>query len=414
MRRNSLLPHRWLVGAVTGLCIAGAPLAMAAEPVEVPATSNKRLLDPEFNQGKGLFTWVDIIDGSMWVSQIDKATGLFIPETGRGQLIEKSAAPVGGLGFSLNGPEWALGATRDVIVYTRYDQTSPQDPALARLGAAVVNDQGKWVRRTISADLALNSPFGSDNPTDNVARITYNDAAGNHYWRVVDDPSTEELLPGLVGTGLLPAVRHVRDSQRQAVAYPLGVNGVPQVHWYDLRTKVFEQITFDAGSKEQPWIWRAPDFDDSLVMLTTIDTDKLGFYVKGRDSGTPGSVWQRRMTIDAPEPGGRFFSTEPFVYGGTSYVIMMIIVGDYPRSIWLANFDADAPVLRRLTPSQPDRARADPEVFFTDNGPVVFFSRFDQTKGSYWLCVRCAEGLYRVETGIPAAAPAAMVQGKAR
>ncbi|GAB4123392.1 MAG: hypothetical protein Fur0014_22130 [Rubrivivax sp.] len=381
-----------------------APATFASEPVEVPATANKRLLDPEFNREKGLFTWVDIIDGSIWVSQIDKATGNFIPADGRWQLVERSAAPIGGLGFSLNGPEWVLGAQQDYIVYTRYDSTSPQSPELARLGAAVLNSKGQWVRRTISAELPRNSPFGSENPTDVAPRITYNDEAGNHYWRVINDPSTEELLPGLVGTGLLPAVRHVRDSARQAVTYPLTVDGVPQVHWYDTKTKVFEQITFDAGTKEQPWIWRAPDFDNGLVMLTTVDTNTLAFYVKGRDGGASGSSWERRLTIPVPEEGGRFFSTEPFVYDGKSYVIMMIIVGNYPRSIWLANFDSSAPILRRLTPTLPDRARADPEVFFTDNGPVVFFSRFDQTKGSYWLCVRCAEGLYRVETGIPPAA----------
>ncbi len=389
----------------TALTVAFIPGLVAAEPVEVPATANKRLLDPEFNQDKGLFTWVDILDGSIWVSRIDRASGRFIPEDGRGQLIERSAAPVGGLGFSLNGPEWVLGAPTDYIIYTRYDSTSPQSAELARLGAAFVNAKGQWVRRTISPDVPLNSPYGSENPTDAAPRITYNDANGNHYWRVINDPATEELLPGLVGTGLLPAVRHVRDSERQAVVYPLTVAGVPQVHWYDTQTKVFEQITFDAGTKEQPWIWRAPDFGNGLVMLTTIDTDKLGFYVKQPDGGgASGSTWERRLTISAPEAGGRFFSTEPFVYDGKSYVIMMIIVGNYPRSIWLANFDTEEPVLRRLTPSLPDRARADPEVFFTDSGPVVYFSRFDQTKGSYWLCVRCAEGLYRVETGIPAAA----------
>ena len=138
-------------------------------------------------------------------------------------------------------------------------------------------------------------------------------------------------------------------------------------------------------------------------MLTTIDENTLGFYVKTRDAGAPGSTWERRVSISSPEPGGRFFSTEPFVYDGRSYVLMMLIVGDYPRSIWLANFDASAPILRRLTPELPDVARADPEIVFTDNGPVVVFSMFDQTKGDYWLCVPCHMGLYRAETGIPPA-----------
>lgn len=373
-------------------------------PNERPATPNLRLLDPEFNMGRGLFTWVDIIDGSIWVGAMDRASGDFIPADGRGTLIERKVAPIGGLGFSLNGPEWVLGASGDAIVYTRYDRESPNDPALAQLGAAVLNSRGRWVVRTVGPEQALNSPFGSDSPDDPAPRITYNDAQGSHYWRELHDPATEELLPGLVGTGLLPAVRHVRDSARRAVVYPLAVESVPQVHWYDTQTKVFEQITFDPGAKEQPWIWRAPDFGNALVMLTTVAADKLGFYVKVSSPEQPGSTWERRMTIEAPEPGGRFFSTEPFVYDGRSYVIMMMIVGDYPRSIWLANFDTSDPLMRRLTPESPDVARADPEIFFTEGGPVVFFSRFDQTKGSYWLCVRCHQGLYRADTGLPAAA----------
>lgn len=380
-------------------------MPVLAEPEEVRATSNLRLLDPEFNMDKGLFTWVDIVDGSIWVSGIDRATGAFIPETGEGQRIERRAAPAfNGLGFTLNGPEWVLGAEGDTIVYTRTDKTDPANPALAQLGASFQNATGRWVVRTIGPDQALNAPFGSDDPADLAPSITYNDAQGNHYWRSLSDPATETLLPGLAGTGLLPAVRHVRDSVRKAVVYPLSVGGVPQVHWYDTQTRVFEQLTFDEGPKEQPWIWRAPDFGNALVMLTTVDKSTLGFYVKVRDRASEGSTWERRLSIPAPLEGGRFFSTEPFVYGGVSYVVMMIIVGNYPTSIWLANFDESAPMLRRLTPELPDRARADPEIFFTDNGPIVFYSRFDQTKGAYWLCFRCTEGLFRVETGIPPAA----------
>lgn len=393
-QRAARLP---LAAALASAALALPALAGDFVPNERPATSNKRILDPEFNQAKGLFTWVDIIDGSIWLSRIDKATGNFLPDTGKDVLIEKSAAPPGGLGFTLNGPEWVLGADGDTIVYTRFIDGLPPTPANAQIGAAIQNRKGTWVLRTLSPGRPLNAPYGSDLPGDAKPRITYNDAAGNHFWRELNDANTEVPLPA-TPQGLLPAVRHVRGAGTPAVVYPVTVNGTPQVHRFTPSTNVLEQLTFDAGAKDQPWVWPAPDFGDNLVMLTTVDGTTLSLYQNQPGSGGT-QQWTQVRSIQAPL-GGRFFSTEPFVHNGKSYVIFMVIVGDYPNSIWLADFDALAPLLRRLTPELPDRARADPEIFFTDAGPVVFFSRFDQTKGSYWLCVPCTEGLYRADTGL--------------
>ena len=133
-------------------------------------------------------------------------------------------------------------------------------------------------------------------------------------------------------------------------------------------------------------------------MMATVAQRNLVLYRKGQDPLDP-NRWAPWSSIRAPLDG-RFFSTEPFTFDGKSYVVMMIIVGDYPTSIWVAGFDPDTPLLRRLTPELPDRARADPEVFITDAGPIVFFGRYDPRKGSYWLCSACAEGLFRAETGI--------------
>jgi hypothetical protein len=384
--------------AVLGWCASAAAQFV---PAEVPATANRRILDPEFNRLKGLFTWVDIFDGSIWMGRVDPATGAFLPDDGKHALIEKRAVPIGGMGFTFNGPEWVLGAQGDAVVYTRYSKGKPPTPSNAQI-AVLQQDQGaNWVVRTLASGRPLNAPFGSDWVADPKPRISYNDVQGYHYWRELNDPATEEMLPGLV-PGLKPAVRHVKGPDEHALVYPVPVDGVPQVHRYSVDTKVFEQLTFDAGAKEQPWMWHAPDFGNQLVLLATVDQTRLVLY---RQTLAPqgGVRWTPAHTVIAPL-AGRIFSTEPFVYGGKSYAVMMIIVGEYPTSIWLVDFNTAQPILRRLTPEQPDRARADPEVFFTDSkGPIVFFSRFDPTKGPQWLCVPCAEGLYRAETGIPLA-----------
>lgn len=384
------------VATLCALVLAGA-LPQAQAQVEVPATPYRWLLDLEFNAAGDKFTWVDASTGSIWVSGIDRATGNFIPADGRGVLIEANAAPIGGLGFTLNGPEWAHGTPTDFVVYTRFAEGKKPVPASAMLGIAWQQPDGTWVRKT-AQPTQRNAPFGS-RPSASVAKITYNDALGNHYWRNVSDATTEEALPGLAGSGLLPAVRFV--AGESLVVYPLPVNGVPQVFGYNLDTKLFLQLTADAGVKQQPWMWRAPELNNQLVMATTVDGKAVAVYRQASD-GAGGLVWQRMMAIEAPD-GGSWFSTEPFTYQGRSYMIAQHTAAgaSYPSSIWLMNFDRNNPILRRLTPAEPDRARADPEIFVTDQGPVVFFSRFDQTKGAQWLCLPCMEGEYRVDTGLP-------------
>jgi len=390
---------RWsryvLAGGLVGIAALSA-LAFAADftATERLASTTRGLIDPEFNHAKGQFAWVDLA-GSFWVGGIDRITGELVPATGKLALIEKGAAPSGGLGFTLNGPEWVYGADFDRIVYTRMLPGLPVTPANSRLGTAWQKSDGSWVRRTLSADLARNGPYGSEEANDPAPRITYNDAAGNRYWREILKPETEQLLPGLP-QAQFPVARFAR-GERSAV-YPVISGGIPQVFRYKLDDKVLEQLTFDAGDKEQPWIWRAPDFNNEAVLMTTVGQSSLALYRQGLDIANP-SRWMLWTSLQAPL-GGRFYSTEPFVYRGKSYVVMMVIVGAYPTSIWVANFDTAAPMLRRVTPELPDRARADPEIFVTDQGPIVFFGRYDPTKGSYWLCSACAEGLYRAETGI--------------
>lgn len=378
-----------LVGAM------GSPAFAQYAPGETLASTNRWMLDLEFNHAKGQFTWVDPATGSIWVGGID-GNGELSPPNGQSVLIEKGAAPIGGLGFTLNGPEWAFGDYVDYVVYTRFPFGAAPTAANAQIAIAWQQTDGSWARRVLSPTEALNGPYGSVSK-NGPARISYNDAYGNHYWREVANAATQEPLPGLAGAGLTPVVRWVHNET--AVVYPVTVGGVAQAFQYNVVTKAFTQLTYDAGNKDQLWMWHAPDQDNELVLLATVDKSTLVLYRQGYDSAGI-YRWLPVSSVQAP-PGMGWFSTEPFVYQNKSYVLMQSIVGPYPSAIWLANFDASDPLLRRLTPELPERARADPEVVFTNRGPIVLFSRFDPSKGPQWLCLACLEGLYRAETGLP-------------
>jgi hypothetical protein len=382
---------RWLVQGL----VAALPLFAHATdftPSETLATTYRWFLDPEFNLTKNLVTWVDASNGDIWVSGLDPTTGNLVPADGKGKLIEAGAAPIGGLGFTLNGPEWALGSNIDYVVYTRFEANKPKTAEYALIGIAARDQTGTWTHKNMSP-AQRNAPFGSRSRNSS-AKISYNDADGNHYWRSLNDASTEEALPLLAGSGLTPAVRF--SDTENVVAYPAFVPGTnqTQVFSYNLDTHTLSQMTTDGGNKDQPWIWTAPDYGQTM-MLTIVDKSAIGLYAQQYGQ------WVQIQKLDTPVPG-TWFSTEPFTYKGKSYALAQLTRAgqNYPSSIWLIGFDPVHPLLRQLTPDQPDRARADPEIVFTSSGPIVYFSRFDQTKGSYWLCLPCMEGAFRTPTGL--------------
>ena len=90
--------RHWCIDLVLAvMALAGLVLPSRAAdflPAELPASTTRSLIDPEFNRAKGQFAWVDLA-GSIWVGGIDRATGEFVPPSGKLALIDKAAAPIG-------------------------------------------------------------------------------------------------------------------------------------------------------------------------------------------------------------------------------------------------------------------------------------------------------------------------------
>ena len=111
----------------------------------------------------------------------------------------------------------------------------------------------------LSPELARNGPYASKDEDDAHPRISYAAANGTRMWREIDDPSTEEAIP-LAQNGQR-SVRWVEGER--ALIYVAPVNGLNQVHRYDVDSKQLTQLTFDDGAKDLksvPWMWRAPEF----------------------------------------------------------------------------------------------------------------------------------------------------------
>lgn len=399
--RAALIP--WLCLSLVG---GWASSAWAAKFVknESLVTAQPDLVDAEYSANRGQLVWADSV-GRIWTAGIDYTTGLFVPANGKGTLVTQNAASSEDLPIIGNGPEWLVTAKGDQIVFTRFVAGSSHSQDTARLALAESSDGLSWTSRTLSSNLARSAPYASSDKKDKSPRISYVDPNGRHYWRNPYDPSTETLVTAYPRS--FRSLRFVRGAR--AVVFVAPVNEIDQVHYQDLDTGVVEQLTFDAGQKDQrtvPWMWPAPEFNNEMLLATVADIGELRIYRKMVPDGQTTASWQviRRLTLPNSAP---LNSPEPFTYKNKSYVFFAAgtATPNYPTSIWLAGVDASQNLLRQLTDDSLLRMRSDPEVYVTAAGPYLYFNRFDPALGGPAdppNCSACSEGIYRTYTGLSA------------
>lgn len=392
---------RSLARLVVGLAVASALPALAQRSPEILVSSQQDMIDAEFSQERGQIVWVDR-DSRLWVAKVNQVTGAIIPSDGKGQLVDPDALrPSEVLSLTYNGPEWLPSADGVHIVYTKFLPGRAHTLANARLAIARQGADGTWESRTLEPDLPRNAPYASTDVGDPAPRITYVDPLNNHYWREVDNPIGEELIPG-VPRGP-KSVRFVQGAR--AVVFVAPADGVQQVFGYDLDTKELQQLTFDAGDKDLetvPWMWAAPEFNGRFVLMTVVDRKLMRFYRQQRASSGEWAwlPFSERLFPDATT----VWSPEPFVYQGQSYVFTGLAVApdEHSSQIWFVNVDPAQPFMRRLDDPSLIKGRMDPEAFVTDLGPFIYFNRFDSSKvPGKPLCPTCHEGVFRVHTGLP-------------
>ncbi|BAC89260.1 hypothetical protein [Gloeobacter violaceus] len=320
------------------------------------------IADPEFDQYFGRFTWVDG-QGNVWLGNVDPQTGDFLPPNGKAILVDTGAVSVLEVG---NGPEWVYTSSGPQIVYTKYDNNG-------RFAIARGRQTGDtWGGALLQKASARYGPYGSLDRFDPKPRISYvgRDAAGKQVveWRYLDQPDSEAEIPGSIPPGGrwvegLPAIvlpQRAKSTNRQAF-------------FYNIETGELEQLTFDAGDKAHVFMWKAPEYNNEYIFLALIDETSIGVYRK------VDGAWTRINTVKPPSVGNYLWSPEPFVHNGKSYLIMTTSTSDdqksttVPTDVWMAGIDPEAPFYKQV--SDPSvKVRKDPEVFFTANGPYIYYS----------------------------------------
>ena len=347
-----------------------------------------------FGDGNARVTFTDV-DGKLWVAKVDWRSGRFVPADGKGTLVDTHAAYFVDFG---NGPSWSFSQRGSDLVYTRYLDGLPADPANAGLGWAHMTGPGTWAAGLVPDGLGRVAPKGTQQPDDAVARVSYGAATRDAaWWRIGDFSAPEVLLPlGDSNRGL--GLRWVGGTN-QILLSGAPEGAVKQIFVYDTVTGSIEQITDGPGNKRAQFMFFPPEFGGEAICFVVADDLRFDFYRKQPDA--QGVLrWTRfqSLTLPADKPyiAG---SPEAFVHNGRSWIVLTMAESASAASlsdVALLAIDPARPELRRLTDAgSPARWRSDPEYFINDSGVYVYYTRARLRRG-----LAKHEGIWRVDTGL--------------
>ncbi|AGY56338.1 hypothetical protein [Gloeobacter kilaueensis] len=390
----------WAAGLVVVIGVAAGSVGVAAraDVLQDILTSDPAvdMVDEEFDQTNDQFAWVESTSrgkGPLWLGKVDPKTGEFVPPTGKALQVDTDALT---LPKVFNGAEWAFAnndSLGNAIVYTK---STDKDKAL---GVATF-DGNVWTPSVLANSTGSQGPIGSRDNNDTAPRIFYfnTDPLTKQKvakWREIYNPATEAVVPNVDP----PGGRWVEGLR--AVIYPTQLSRKEkQIFIYYVDTGVSEQVTFDAGEKITPFMWKAPEFGDDYLVMTVIDNVSVGIYRKLNGS------WQQINNLLIPSTSKPYVSSsEPFTYNGKSYLFGLSQDDPNPKSlsalsdVWVAAIDPANPYYAKVSDST-DQKRRDPEVYITCQGPYIYFQRPNPSDSS-------KSSIYRVPAslGIPREPP---------
>ncbi|MEL7448078.1 MAG: hypothetical protein AAFN78_02655 [Pseudomonadota bacterium] len=338
-------------------------------------------IDPEILSSENLVASQDK-SGNVWLGRLDPKTGLFV-DNGQDVRMATNALRVG---ESYNGPEFGVDASGWAVYYTTMNDGVPQ---IGR--ARLVN--GEPVAEVLTKDSQRRqSVLASKNPSASDTTLAYLHGSlrgGEFYWADRKRLSSENRLMPISG---VDGPRFVDDSDLFVYTETRG-SGQGQVKLVDRTTGAATQVTDDAGTKAWAYGWRAPEFDNDMLVLALVDRSEL---VVWRDTG--GRYWQRIATFGPPAGArhGYMGSPEPFVSEGKSYI--SLVLKDKrgtptDSEVWVIglNADGDEPFARRVDSGVRGLARSDPETYRGDDEIFLIYNI---------ITPRRTYEIYRASTGL--------------
>lgn len=368
---------------------------------------------PTCNGGNGnsRLNWTDR-RGNLWIGHLDAASGNLISPDAQDELADTNAFFWNVYG---NGPEWTFstknGQVVSQLVYTRHQPGQPAKTGYAGAAFATFSN-GAWVPRFLPGAIGQGSasngtnnsnlPEGSQCNSDPVATVIYKNFA---------TPKTLYTEPVAAAAGTVPTAtpfgpisngigqRFVPCTHQLLFqgAAPPGPQGhiFQQVFWYDMDTRVMQQLTTDATTKYGGFMFRAPDFDHNYIMVTVANRLTINVYQQSGTLPNGAPSFALVKSISSPDADTPYInSSEPFINCTpecTTYAYMTVAKTPdaqngitTPIGLAVAALSPANPTLKLLAAADytPPVQRLDPEYFITANGPYLYYNRIQVASGS--------------------------------
>ncbi len=302
---------------------------------------NGSYIDPEFSASANQVVFQDM-QNRVWIGDIDPATGLSKTATGRDYLMDENIVvifdrPPQGRKFSTNGPEWTRDEKGHLVVYTKVDAAGIMQQWAARLvdGKSVVT---QLTHQKYDCYGNMPSRFQDGKPP----RVAY-----THDWPIWKAKAAWIFLDQPDAPRELANFDYRQMSMWSAVSpHFLFVQTPPgspqgQIAMSDADTGALRLLTADAGAKDDPGLFLAPEFGGALLLVCNVDNSALAIYRdERRDGKTP---WKRITTLKLPAVSAVGVGWSK---GSTTQIIVVSYWGGYNAA--MANYQLNK-ILATLT-----------------------------------------------------------------
>ncbi|MCI0508026.1 MAG: serine hydrolase, partial [Gammaproteobacteria bacterium] len=330
-------------------------------------------IDPEILGGENLMTFQDQ-SGKVWVARLDPVSGLFSSVDGKDMLMAEGALSVR---QTYNGPEFGLDKNGWSVFFTKAVNDVPQ------VWRSRLSDGKPQAQPLYTDSQRRQSVLASKNEQASEIDLLYVQGKlgdGHFFWADGNRAASETKVVRLKE---VDSPRWI-DNTMKFVFVESDGKDAGQIKLVDTELGKVSTITNDAGVKSFAYGWRAPEFDDELLVLALVDYTAVGVW---RD--TAHGYWQRIATLTPPKASRYkyFGSPEPFVSAGNSYVSLVLkdsnTRGSFRDSeVWILGIDNDATTrfTRRVDDGLFPVMRSDPEIFSSESEIYVYYNAVDKDK----------------------------------
>lgn len=357
---------------------------------KVISDSSQSLTDPEIDWIGHHLTWAN--NEGIWVGKIDPATGLFIPQNGKGILIDPTPS-YRGMQAVANGPEWAMSKNGAILIYP--------DSATTESGFQIGTSKlvnGNWITAPLPNSLNRIPFFGSYDETyqkdgitcASVDPITLKGTGmklRNTFDNLEITPPTEfsggRWIKGFYGVSL---------GQEKKAPYEAG--------YFDAVKQEYVQAATFSNPIDQVWVVPMPEYNNIKVLWCIEkkeEQDEIALYA------LINNVWKKSGSLKLPTDRKEIYSPEPFWWNGKTYLFLLARARDnQPRSlytqVWIMALDP-AEQFYRMVSEEKSANRSDPEVYYTSTEPVIYYT---ETRPDKIKVIRmCATGLSETKINYP-------------